>query len=86
MTVPTFTARKTHKEGTVQIAAVLKPYDYGMNVKVDFSVTISTEDARAFAAELIAQCDASDAKLAARKAKEERRAKWKERKIAAGAW
>jgi hypothetical protein len=83
MSKAVFTAKKSASDGSVRICADLATGWYGPHVKIQASATISTAEARALAAELIALSDAADAKMEKKKATDARRQKWREREIAA---
>ena len=84
MSKSAFAAKKSHDGGAIQISADLASGWGGPHIKVQASATIPVTEARAFAAEIIAACDAADAKAAKKQASEDRRKAWRDREIAAG--
>jgi hypothetical protein len=75
-----FCIKKSYRDGCVAVRFSVR----GGNVRIDGGSDLSTADARKLAAAIIAEADRADAKVAARKASEERRQKWRDKEIAAG--
>lgn len=79
-----FAVKRGYGDRRLNLAGALSPYDNGFGVKVAFSVSISTAEARELAAALVAQADVADADADKKEAAKARREKWREREIAAG--
>lgn len=77
-------AKKSYKDGHVALAIRLRSGGWGDSVKIEGSAELTSEQARALAHSLTELADASDAKVAAKAASEDRRRKWRYREIAAG--
>lgn len=75
-----FTAKKSYRDGHVALRFSLKA-NY---IKIDGGSDLSTAQARDLARALVEEADRTDAKVAAKKAAEERRQKWRDREVAAG--
>lgn len=81
----TITAKKSYKDGHVKICVAMSSSGYrGDSLKVQGSADITSDQARELAQALVAEADKADAKVAARKASDERRKKWRDREVAAG--
>jgi hypothetical protein len=83
----TITAKRCYTPGHVNVtveASIYSPYGERASIAAKTTLTISTEEARRVAADLVALADAADAKVAKETARRERRAAWYEREIAAG--
>jgi hypothetical protein len=78
------TAKKAFESGFVSVQIDLNVRHFGDTAKIKAGTYISTASARELAADLIRLADEADAKIANKKAAEERRQKWREREIAAG--
>lgn len=77
--------KRSYRDGCVKVAVKMKASGFREDsVTVGGSCDISTDDARALATALIAEADRVDAKVVKEKASAERRAKWREREMAAG--
>lgn len=61
-----------------------KSWSYGNGIRIEASAQITTAQARELAAALIEYADREDAKVAADKAREDRRKAWRDREVAAG--
>lgn len=79
------TIKKSYKDGHVGLRVSMKASDWsGDSLKVDGAVDLTSIQARELATALIEEADKVDAKVAAKKASDERRKKWRDREIAAG--
>lgn len=77
--------KKAYKDGHVCVRFSVKARGWsGDSIRIDGGTDLSTADARSLAADLIREADRADAKVAAKKASDERRQKWRDREIAAG--
>jgi len=83
-TTSPITAIKSYGAGKVGIRAQFKCSGYGDRATIATSTDLTTEQARALAAALVALADQADAKVAAEAASKERRKKYQDREIAAG--
>ena len=78
-------AKKSYKDGHVALAVRLNCRGWNSDdAKIEGGTDITAAQARELASSLIEQADKADAKVVAKAAHEERRRKWRERKIAAG--
>lgn len=75
-----FSVKRSYRDGHVALRFSVR----GGYVKIDGGSDLNIADARKLAAALIAESDRADAKIAAKKASDERRQKWRDREIAAG--
>lgn len=81
----TITAKKSYKDGHVKVCVAMSSSGFrDDSVKVQGSADITSEQARELAQALISEADKADAKVDAKKASDERRAKWREREVTAG--
>jgi len=79
------TAKKSYKDGHVSVHVTLKGRGFQADsVRIDGSTDLSSAEARKLAADLIEQANRADARAAAKAQADTRRAKWREREIAAG--
>lgn len=77
--------KRSYTKGSVKLCMSLSAHGLHLDsIKADASCDLSSADARALAAALIAEADRVDAKAAKDKAQEDRREKWRQREIAAG--
>lgn len=86
MSAPPVIAKKSFHAGQVAVDVALNAvvgYGHG-SIAIKARAEVTSDQARALAAQLIALADEADAKTATRKAREERRQKWRDREIAAG--
>jgi electron transfer flavoprotein alpha/beta subunit len=83
---PAIAAKKSYAERSVEIAVKLKGqgWGHGDRVQVAGSTNLTTEQARALAAQIVAVADEADARADKRAAAEDRRRKWRNRQIASG--
>lgn len=79
-----FSVGKSWRDGCVAIKVAIKSYTQGTSVKVEASDTITSDAARALAADLLAAADEADAKVAKKIDEKNRREKYQQREIAAG--
>jgi len=79
-----FVVKKAFTKGEVAVHAKLKSWSYGNGIRIEASAQITTAQARELAAALIEYADREDAKVAADKAREDRRKAWRDREVAAG--
>lgn len=75
-----FTVKKSYRGGHVGLRFSVKA-NY---IKIEGGSDLSTEQARDLARILVDESDRADARVAAKKASEDRRQKWRDREIAAG--
>ena len=83
---PPFEAANAYRDGYVTLRGAAKSRsDYGaVSIDAKVSIDLTTAEARALAASLIAQADAADLKVAKKVAAEARRKAWRDREVAAG--
>lgn len=80
-----FCIKKSYKDGHVGLRFSVKASGWhGDSIRIDGGSDLSTAEARTLAADLIKEADRADAKVAAKKASDERRQKWRDREVAAG--
>lgn len=75
-----FCVKKSYRDGYVGLRFLVKD----RCVRIDGGSDLSTTEARELATALIQEADRADAKVASKKASDERRQKWRDREIAAG--
>lgn len=78
-----FSVKKSYRDGCIGLRFSLKANGWNA-LKVEGGSDLPTAEARALADAIIAEADRADAKVAAKKAADERRQKYREREIAAG--
>lgn len=80
-----FCIKKSYRDGHVGLRFSVKASGWhGDSIRIDGGSDLSTAAARDLATALVEEANRADAKVAAQKASEERRHKWREREIAAG--
>lgn len=85
MTDKPILAKRSHRDGHIEVQMELSVRSFGGGcIRMKADTDISTESARQLAADIIRLSDEADAKIAKKKAAEERRQKWRDREIAAG--
>lgn len=75
-----FCIKKSYRDGHVGLRFSMK----SNSVRIDGGSDLSSAAARDLARALIEEADLADARVATKKASEDRRQKWREREIAAG--
>lgn len=80
-----FCIKKSYRDGHVGLRFSVKASGrHGDSIRIDGGADLSTAEARDLARALIEEADRADAKIAAKKASDDRRKKWRDREIAAG--
>lgn len=80
-----FSIKKSYREGHVGLRFSVKASGRdGDSIRIEGGADLSTAAARDLARALIKEADRADAKVAAKKASDERRQKWRDREVAAG--
>jgi len=77
-------AIKSFSDGRIKLGIVMDCGYHYPSAKIDAKIEITTQEARALAAEILALADADDAKTAKKQEAEARRKKWRDREVAAG--
>ncbi len=80
----TFRVVKSYKDGHVGLRASMKGDGRGDSIKMDAGTDLSSIRARDLAQALIEEANRADAKVATKKASDERRQKYRDREVAAG--
>ena len=83
MTSP-IVAKKSFRDGHVSIGVRLKCGAYGDTARIDAGCELAVAQARELARSLIELADEAEARAVKKAAADERRAKWRDREIAAG--
>lgn len=79
-----FSVSRSNSARMVSVRFVMSVWDMGTSLRTKGGSNITSAEAREFAADLIAQADAADAKADKVAASEARRKAWRDREIAAG--
>jgi hypothetical protein len=80
-----FCIKKSYRDGHVGLRFSIKASGrHGDTLRIEGGCDLSTEAARELARALIEEAERADAKVATKKASDERRKKWRDREVAAG--
>jgi len=79
------TVKKSYTDGHIAVGLVLKTQGWHSDsISVTATTDLTIQQAREFAASLLAKADAQEARVKAKQQAKERRGRWREREIAAG--